>query len=68
VEFTLRLLRGVTETKSIGAYWGSAASRIRDPMRRVIHYCVRFHAFLYSRELLITDASIVRPRVAGSRA
>jgi hypothetical protein len=29
-------------------------------MRRAIHYCVEFHEFLYSRTLIVTDASIVR--------
>ena len=31
--------------------------------RRAIHYCVRFRGFLYSRKLILTDASVVRCRV-----
>ena len=38
----------------------AAGDSSRVSMRRAIHYCVEFHEFLYSRTLIINDASIVR--------
>lgn len=35
---------------------------------RAIHYCVRFRVFLYSRKLILTDAFVVRCRVARVQA
>jgi hypothetical protein len=39
--------RGVPETIATGASLNET---------RAIHYCVRFHPFLYSRELLVAHA------------